>query len=154
MRTVPAGGVVPTSWPPDFQQGMMLSSNRLRVPALTPGPARHSGANTETSAPNQVAQIYNFPVGTTGAGQTIAVIELGGGFTRSDLDAYFGSLGTTTPSISEASVDGASNNPGDTGGASGEGNLDNPGLGAVAPAAAPGVLVAADHGGPGRLGAS
>src|SRR5260370_7632641 len=50
MRTVPAGGVVPTSWPPDFQQGMMLSSNRLRVPALTPGPARHSGANTETSA--------------------------------------------------------------------------------------------------------
>src|SRR5260370_1776503 len=50
MRTVPAGGVVPTSWPPDFRQGMMVSSKRLRVAALTPGPARHSGANTETSA--------------------------------------------------------------------------------------------------------
>jgi kumamolisin len=28
--------------------------------------------------------------GTTGAGQTIAVIELGGGFSSSDLDTYFG----------------------------------------------------------------
>ncbi len=124
----------------------MLSSNRLRVPALTPGPARHSGANTETSAPNQVAQIYNFPVGTTGAGQTIAVIELGGGFTRSDLDAYFGSLGTTTPSISEASVDGASNNPGDTGGASVEVNLDIDVIGAVAPGAAQVVYFAPNNG--------
>src|SRR5262249_2289050 len=42
----------------------------------TPGPL---------TAP-QVAGFYNFPAGTDGTGQTIAVIELGGGYTASDLD--------------------------------------------------------------------
>ena len=36
--------------------------------------------------PDQVADIYQFPASTTGAGQTVAVIELGGGFAASDLD--------------------------------------------------------------------
>jgi kumamolisin len=87
--------------------------------------------------PNQVADIYSFPADTTGAGQTVAVIELGGGFTQSDLDAYFGGLGITpTPSVTAASVDGASNNPGDTSGASVEVNLDIDVIGAAAPGAA------------------
>ena len=64
--------------------------------------------------PNQVADIYQFPAGTTGAGQTVAVIELGGGFSTSDLDTYFGGLGIARPSITAASVDGAANNPGST----------------------------------------
>src|SRR5208282_1785859 len=50
--------------------------------------------------PNQVAEIYQFPPGTSGAGQTIAVIELGGGYSASDLDTYFSSLGITpAPSV-------------------------------------------------------
>src|SRR6516165_2924607 len=52
-----------------------------------------AAAPGRTYPPNQVASIYQFPAGTTGAGQTIAVIELGGGYTDSDLDAYFGGLG-------------------------------------------------------------
>jgi kumamolisin len=71
-----------------------------------------AAAKGTTYPPNQVAQIYNFPAGTTGAGQTIAVIELGGGFTSSDLSTYFGSLGISpAPSVTAVSVDGAPNNP-------------------------------------------
>jgi len=96
--------------------------------------------------PNQVADIYNFPANTDGSGQTVAVIELGGGFTQSDLDAYFGSLGIATPSITAASVDGASNNPGDTSGASVEVNLDIDVIGAAAPGAAQVVYFAPNNG--------
>jgi kumamolisin len=96
--------------------------------------------------PNQVAQIYNFPAGTTGAGQTVAVIELGGGFTTSDLNAYFGGLGIATPSISAASVDGATNNPADTSGANVEVSLDIDVIGAAAPGAAQVVYFAPNNG--------
>ena len=96
--------------------------------------------------PNQVAQIYDFPANTTGAGQTIAVIELGGGFTTSDLDAYFGGLNIPVPSITAVSVDGASNNPGDTSGASVEVNLDIDVIGAAAPGAAQIVYFAPNNG--------
>jgi kumamolisin len=96
--------------------------------------------------PNQVADIYTFPARTTGAGQTVAVIELGGGFTTSDLSAYFGSLGIATPSIAAVSVDRASNNPGDTSGASVEVNLDIDVIGAAAPGAAQLVYFAPNNG--------
>ena len=33
----------------------------------------------------QVASFYQFPAGTDGTGQTVAIIELGGGYTASDL---------------------------------------------------------------------
>ena len=58
---------------------------------------RAAAAQGTSYSPNQVADIYQFPAGTTGAGQTIAVIELGGGFSTSDLDAYFGGLGIPVP---------------------------------------------------------
>src|SRR5580658_803874 len=96
--------------------------------------------------PNQVAQIYDFPANTTGAGQTIAVIELGGGSTTSDLDAYFGGLNIPVPSITAVGVDGASNNPGDTSGASLEVNLDIDVIGAAAPGAAQVVYFAPNNG--------
>src|SRR6266566_1663116 len=66
---------------------------------------RAAAAQGHTYPPNQVAGLYQFPAGTTGAGQTIAVIELGGGFSTSDLDAYFGGLGIAVPSITAADVE-------------------------------------------------
>jgi kumamolisin len=110
------------------------------------GPAPEAAAPGTTYPPNQVAQLYNFPANTTGAGQTIAVIELGGGFTASDLDAYFGRLGIAVPSVTAASVDGAANNPGDTSGASMEVNLDIDVIGAAAPGAAQIVYFAPNNG--------
>ena len=43
-------------------------------------------------SPLQVAKAYAFPTGATGAGQTIAVIELGGGYTRPTSTAFFAIL--------------------------------------------------------------
>ena len=95
-----------------------------RTPAGTPQPL---------TAP-QVASFYNFPANTDGTGQTIAIIELGGGYTQSDLDTYFSGLGLATPSVTAVGVDGASNSPGQS--ADGEVELDIQVAGAVAPGAA------------------
>ncbi len=96
-----------------------------------------AAAQSTTYPPNQVASIYQFPAGTTGAGQTIAVIELGGGYSDSDLDTYFGGLGIDVPSVTAASVDGGSNAPGsDPNGADVEVALDVDVIGAAAPGAA------------------
>jgi kumamolisin len=87
-------------------------------------------------SPLQVAQAYNFPSGVNGAGQCIAVIELGGGYNTSDLSSFFGNLGITPPQVTSVSVDGASNSPtGDPSGADGEVELDLEVAGAVAPGA-------------------
>ena len=96
-----------------------------------------AAARGHTYSPNQVADIYQFPAGTTGAGQTIAVIELGGGYSDSDLDAYFGGLGIPVPSVTAVGVDGGSNDPGsDPNGADVEVALDIDVIGAAAPGAA------------------
>ena len=61
--------------------------------------------------PPQVAQLYNFPTGVNGAGQTIGILELGGGYNPSDLSTYFAGLGIAEPRVTAVSVDGATNSP-------------------------------------------
>jgi len=104
------------------------------VRAAAAGAAAAASAQDNTYPPNQVADIYQFPAGTSGAGQIIAVIELGGGFSDSDLDTYFGGLGIEVPSITAVSVDGAFNDPGSSG-ADVEVALDIDVIGAAAPGA-------------------
>jgi kumamolisin len=108
---------------------------------------RTSAVGQGTSySPDQVADIYQFPVGTTGAGQTIAVIELGGGFATRDLDTYFGGLDITVPSITAISVDRAPNAPGsDPTRADIEVALDIQIIGAAAPGAAQVVYFAPNN---------
>jgi kumamolisin len=90
-----------------------------------------------TYTPPEVASLYQFPAGTDGTGQTVAIIELGGGFATSDLNTYFGSLGIATPSVTAVGVDGATNVPGqDPQGADPEVLLDIEMIGAIAPGAA------------------
>jgi kumamolisin len=92
----------------------------------------------------QVAAAYQFPAGTTSAGQpvdgsgeNIGLIELGGGFSASDLSTYFGGLGLPTPTVTAAGVDGAENVPDqDPNGADGEVLLDIEMAGSIAPGAA------------------
>jgi kumamolisin len=94
-------------------------------------------AHGQTSyTPLQLGTVYQFPAGTDGSGQTLAVIELGGGFAMSDLDPYFSSLGLSTPSVTAVGVDGGSNVAGrDPQGADGEVLLDIEVAGALAPGA-------------------
>ncbi|MGH3447032.1 MAG: S53 family peptidase [Nocardioidaceae bacterium] len=86
--------------------------------------------------PPEVGQLYSFPADTDGSGQTIAIIELGGGFGHDDLDTYFGGLDVTTPTVRAVGVDGAKNKPGkDPEGADAEVLLDIEVAGALAPGA-------------------
>jgi kumamolisin len=85
--------------------------------------------------PPQVAKAYDFPTGVNGAGQCIALIELGGGYETSDIETYFGQLGITPPTVIAVPVDGGSNAPGDPNGADGEVALDIQVAGSIAPGA-------------------
>ncbi len=114
-----------------------------RAPTATTAEAAGAGTGAAPAAapasytPPQVATLYKFPAGTDGTGHTLAIIELGGGFGSSDLDAYFGGLSLPVPTVTAASVDGAVNQPGqDPNGADGEVLLDIEVAGAVAPGAA------------------
>lgn len=83
--------------------------------------------------PTQLSEIYNFPA-STGSGQTIALIELGGGYNNADLQKYWSALGLKDVSVSAVSVDGAQNSPnGDPDSADGEVVLDIEVAGGVAP---------------------
>jgi kumamolisin len=92
-------------------------------------------ASNVSYTPVQVAQLYQFPSGATAAGQTIGIIELGGGFRQADLTAYFKSLGLPAPKPKAVSVDKGKNSPGTASGADGEVMLDIEVCAAVAPGA-------------------
>jgi kumamolisin len=83
--------------------------------------------------PREVGKRYGFPTDADGTGQTVAVIELGGGYRPADLTTYFHNLGIKPPKVTAVSVDGARNAPG--GDADGEVMLDIEVIGALAPAA-------------------
>jgi kumamolisin len=102
-----------------------------RPDGMTVGQPRAEGG---TFTPTELAAIYDFPAGTDGKGHTIALIELGGGYRRADLNTYFAGLGLKTPTVVSVSVDGAKNAPtGDPNSADGEVVLDIEVAGAVAP---------------------
>lgn len=93
--------------------------------------------------PVDLGRIYNFPEGLDGSGQSIAILELGGGFDQAELDTYFASLGITGPQVTAVGVDGATNMPGqDPNGADGEVLLDIEVAGALAPGASIAVYFA------------
>jgi kumamolisin len=86
-------------------------------------------------SPVQVAALYNFPPGVTGAGETIGIIELGGGYKASDITTFFSGLGLTPPEVVSVSVDGGANSPTTPDSADGEVALDIEVAGGVAPGA-------------------
>ena len=86
-------------------------------------------------SPAQIGQLYNFPTGVTGAGQSVAIIELGGGFRKADLTTYFSQLGIPAPKVLAVSVDHGKNAPAGPNSADGEVMLDIEVVGAVAPGA-------------------
>jgi kumamolisin len=105
-------------------------------PAARPRLAVAPAAAVNTSySPAEVARLYRFPAGTDGSGQTVAILELGGGYRKEDLDTYFAALGIPVPEVVAVGVDGATNSPGDASGADGEVMLDIEVVGAVAPGA-------------------
>ncbi len=112
-----------------------IAKAHIRVRPQDGSIVRANAAGTSFT-PLQVAALYGFPTNLTGAGQTIGIIELGGGYEASDVTTYFRGLGLTPPSVVAVSVDGGANVPGgDPNGADGEVALDIQVAGAVAPGA-------------------
>jgi kumamolisin len=108
----------------------------FRVRPKDNGKSRPAKATPPVSyTPTQVASLYGFPNGT-GAGQCVAIIELGGGYRTADLQAYFAGLGVGSPKVAAVSVDHGNNAPtGDPNGPDGEVMLDIEMVGSIAPAA-------------------
>jgi kumamolisin len=102
--------------------------------------ASRSGGGNGVAA-TEYATRYKFPtefhdMPLDGSGQTIAIIELGGGFRTSDLRAYFREIEVPLPGVVAIAVDGGRNDPtGDPNSADGEVMLDIEVAGAVVPKA-------------------
>jgi kumamolisin len=109
-----------------------LDSRPQAVPHFRVRPA----ASAATSfTPTQVASLYAFPQ-SSGTGQCVAIVELGGGFRPADLDTYFKGLSVSSPTVVAVSVDHGQNTPtGDANGPDGEVMLDIEVVGAIVPQA-------------------
>lgn len=91
-----------------------------------------SRASTTTYTPLQVASLYDFPPNADGDGQTIGIIELGGGYRPADLQQYFHGLNLRIPPVRAVLVDHANNRPSTPNSADAEVMLDIEIAGAVA----------------------
>ncbi|MBV9282407.1 MAG: S8/S53 family peptidase [Chloroflexi bacterium] len=105
----------------------------LFVKSKTPEQSATPAQAITPLTPPQVAKLYNFPTPANATGQTIGVLEFGGGYQPSDIHAFFSGLGLATPTLTAVGVDGATNAPGSD--ADGEVVLDIDVAGAVAPGA-------------------
>jgi hypothetical protein len=96
---------------------VLLARVRARQPKCDPyfkraagkAAARAAGPARPWSVPD-LCKAYNWPTGLAGGGR-IAIVELDGGWVRSDMDGFFSSIGQPTPNIADITVDGARNNP-------------------------------------------
>jgi kumamolisin len=103
---------------------------RPHIRRLTPSAVRVS------FSPVEIGRLYGFPTGVDGRGQSVAIIELGGGYQLDDLSTYFAQLGIDPrPTVVSVSVDHGLNRPTGLRGADGEVMLDVEVAGAVAPGA-------------------
>jgi kumamolisin len=115
-------------------EGVFGLDNRPVAKRHGSAPQAASG-NVRAFTGAELAKIYNFPKGFDGTGQTIGIIELGGGFRPLDLDTYFSNLGINPPTVIPVSVDGGSNAPSSADSDDAEVVLDIQVAGAAAPGA-------------------
>jgi kumamolisin len=123
--------------------------HRSRVHARSGSAAGPGGKNGVAST--DFAKRYNFP--TTfqntkldGTGQTIGIIELGGGYKPGDIATYFKEIKVSKPNVVAVSVDHGHNTPTNPQSADGEVMLDIEVAGAVAPHARIAVYFAPNQG--------
>jgi kumamolisin len=92
---------------------------------LETGRVRPAAVAASAFTPVELSRLYDFPSGVDGTGQTIAILEFGGGYRLSDLKTYFAGIGARLPKVSAVSVMGGRNAPtGDPASADGEVMLD------------------------------
>ena len=124
-----------------------------QLAAAANGPGGQNGV-----APTVFAGRYNYPASyqgqaLDGSGQTIAIIELGGGFQTSDLQVYFNEISRPLPAVSAISIDHAGHDPSTPSSPDDEVMLDIEVAGSVAPNAKIAVYFAPNQGDKGFLDA-
>ncbi len=124
---------LPESLLPYVDAVLGLDNRPQANPHFRVASAKQQAADTSFT-PIQIAQLYQFPKNSA-KGQTIALIELGGGYRTADITAYFKSLGVTAPKVTAVLVDKAKNAPTTADSADGEVMLDIDVAGAAAPGA-------------------
>lgn len=107
-------------------------------PEPPPLPQDAPGGPTQPRArsgymPNQVADAYNFPKDSMGQGQSVAIIQLGGGLQVADNARYYRDHALKQPKLNIIEVGEAKNSPGQP--ADSEVHLDSQVIGVVAPEA-------------------
>ncbi|RDI98653.1 peptidase S53 [Dyella solisilvae] len=128
------GCKLPPSLPSALSNSVIAVLGLDKRPVARPHFRRPAAQVTTTYTPVQLGQIYEFPTTADGTGQTVAVIELGGGFTQADFTQYVQGLGIAkAPTVNVVSVAGGASQPG--GDADGEVMLDVEVIGALAPGA-------------------
>jgi len=87
------------------------SRHYIKWPEPEPGALHPRAARASSWSVPNVCAAYDWPTRLAGGG-VIGIVELGGGWVRSDVDQYFASAGLPGPSITDVSVDGSTNQPG------------------------------------------
>jgi kumamolisin len=123
--------------PPDIASDVVAVMGFDQRPVARPHFRRRKASAATSYLPAQVASTYQFPTGLDGTGQTIGIIELGGGYTDAEVAAYFSAEGVNrTGTLLSVGVDGSANAPdGNASGPDGEVQLDIEVAGSIAPAA-------------------
>ena len=86
-----------------------LDTRPLGQPMVRPAPDGATSFGTSPLLPAQVAKLYGFPTNAA-AGQTIGIIEYGGGYLTTDIQHYFQNIAhLPVPAVSSVGVDGATN---------------------------------------------
>jgi len=106
---------------------------RSQLHPMPPGTSHVSKSRPWFTAP-ELGNLYQFPEGD-GAGQTIGILEFGGGFDTKDLATYFQTIGIEEPKVLAVSVDSVQNHPNADPDSDGEVMLDIEVAGALAPKA-------------------
>jgi subtilase family serine protease len=92
----------------------------IKFPKSGPGPRIAGPKPWDVPA---LCAVYGWPTGLTGGG-VIAIVELGGGWVRSDLELFCKNNKVPVPSVTDVSVDGTRNKPGADADSDGEVALD------------------------------
>ncbi|HEY2622710.1 MAG TPA: S53 family serine peptidase [Dyella sp.] len=121
--------------PADLSTRVIAVLGLDKRPVARPHFRRPAAQPSVTYTPLQLGQLYDFPANTDGSGQTVAVLELGGGYTQADFTQYIQGLGISkVPSVTQVSVAGGTSQTGSD--ADGEVMLDVEVVGSLAPGAA------------------